>query len=74
MARNITVIPARANRTNLVENLEPQKKRMAAYCRVSTDQLEQLSSYQAQVKYYTTFINNSSEYEFAGIFPDEGIS
>lgn len=47
---------------------------MAAYCRVSTDQLEQLSSYEAQVSYYTTFINNSPEYEFAGIFADEGIS
>lgn len=47
---------------------------MAAYCRVSTDQLEQLSSYEAQVNYYTAFINNSSEYEFAGVFADEGIS
>lgn len=74
MARNITVIPARANRQNLAEQIEPQKKRMAAYCRVSTDQLEQLSSYEAQVNYYTSFINNSSEYECAGIYADEGIS
>jgi DNA invertase Pin-like site-specific DNA recombinase len=74
MARSITVIPARENRTNLAQNLEPQKKRMAAYCRVSTDQLEQLSSYEAQVNYYTTFINNSPEYEFGGLYADEGIS
>ena len=74
MARNITVIPARANRTNLAENLEPLKKRMAAYCRVSTDQLEQLSSYEAQVNYYTAFINNSPEYEMAKVYADEGIS
>ena len=74
MARNITVIPARANRTNLAQNLEPQKKKMAAYCRVSTDQLEQLSSYEAQVNYYTTFINSNPDYELAGIFADEGIS
>ena len=74
MARNITVIPARANRTNLAENLEPQKKRMAAYCRVSTDQLEQLSSYEAQVNYYTTYINGHPDYELAGIYADEGIS
>ncbi|MEG1256423.1 recombinase family protein [Clostridium sp.] len=47
---------------------------MAAYCRVSTDQLEQLSSYEAQVNYYTTFINSNPDYEFAGIFADEGIS
>ena len=67
MARNITVIPARANRINLAEEVQPQKKKMAAYCRVSTDQLQDLSSYEAQVNYYTTFINNSSEYEMEGI-------
>lgn len=74
MARNITVIPARANRTNLAEQIQPQKKRMAAYCRVSTDQLEQLSSYEAQVNYYTNFINNSFEYEMVKIYADAGIS
>lgn len=47
---------------------------MAAYCRVSTDQLEQLSSYEAQVAYYTAFINNHPDYEMAGIYADEGIS
>jgi len=73
MARSITVIPARANRINLA-NIEPQKKRMAAYCRVSTDQLEQLSSYEAQVNYYTAFINNSPEYEMVKVYADEGIS
>ena len=67
MARNITVIPARASRQSTAERLEPQKKRMAAYCRVSTDQLEQLSSYEAQVAYYTTYITiiqimNSEEF------------
>lgn len=73
MAKNITVIPARANRT-IAENMKPQKKRMAAYCRVSTDQLEQLSSYEAQVSYYTSYINNHPDYKLAGIFADEGIS
>ena len=51
MARSITVIPARVNGINIGEYMQPQKKRMAAYCRVSTDQLEQLSSYEAQVNY-----------------------
>ena len=74
MAKNITVIPARANRTSLAENLEPQKKRVAAYCRVSTDQEEQLSSYEAQVNYYTNYIEKHPDYEFAGIYADEGIS
>ncbi len=47
---------------------------MAAYCRVSTDQLEQLSSYEAQVEYYTSYITNHPDYELAGIYADEGIS
>lgn len=47
---------------------------MAAYCRVSTDQLEQLSSYEAQVEYYTTYISTHPDYELAGIYADEGIS
>ncbi len=37
-------------RTNLAEELEPQKRRMAAYCLVSTDRLEQLFSYKAHVE------------------------
>jgi site-specific DNA recombinase len=47
---------------------------MAAYCRVSTDQAEQLSSYEAQVTYYTNFITGHPDYEMAGIYADEGIS
>ena len=74
MARNITVIPARANRSSLAENLLPIKKRVAAYCRVSTEQAEQLSSYEAQVQYYTTYINGHSDYEYVGIYADQGLS
>ncbi len=74
MARSITVIPARANRPQHDENIETHKKRVAAYCRVSTDQAEQLSSYEAQVNYYTSYITNHPDYEMAGIYADEGIS
>ena len=71
MARNITVIPAKNNRTSLAENLEPQKKRMAAYCRVSTSQDEQLSSYEAQAKYYTNYIENHPDYQMVKVYADE---
>ena len=47
---------------------------MAAYCRVSTAQEEQLLSYENQVNYYTTFINENPIYEYAGTYADEGIS
>ena len=74
MAKNITVIPARPSRASLAEDLQPQKKRIAAYCRVSTDQEEQLSSFEAQVSYYTSYIERHPDYECAGIYADEGIS
>lgn len=48
--------------------------RVAAYCRVSTDQEEQLLSYENQVTYYTNYIKQREDYEFAGIYADEGIS
>ena len=48
--------------------------RVAAYCRVSTEQEKQQNSYQVQIDYYTDLINKNKELELAGIFADEGIS
>ena len=48
--------------------------RVAAYCRVSTDEEEQLSSYEAQCEYYTDKIMSNKEWTMAGIFADEGIT
>lgn len=50
------------------------KLRVAAYARVSTDNEEQLTSYTAQVDYYTKLIQSNPEYEYAGLYADEGIS
>ena len=47
---------------------------MAAYCRVSTDQEEQLLSYENQVNYYTNYISENPLYEYAETYADEGIS
>lgn len=74
MNRSVTVIPARArNRNDNNEEVKP-KLRVAAYCRVSTDSEEQASSYDVQVKHYTSYIEGNSEWELAGIFADDGIS
>ena len=51
-----------------------QKKQVAAYARVSTDSDEQLSSYEAQVAFYTQHIKSNPEWEFVGVYTDEGIS
>lgn len=53
---------------------KPKKLRVAAYARVSTEQDEQQNSYEAQVSYYTHYIESHEEWEFAGIFADEGIT
>lgn len=75
MTRNITVIPPTVKLTegNTVKKEIP-KIRMAAYCRVSTDQEEQLSSYENQVNYYTNYIMNHPNYELIGVYADEGIT
>lgn len=51
-----------------------KKIRVAAYCRVSTKEDDQLNSYAAQVEYYTGYISGKAEWEFVGIYADEGIT
>lgn len=50
------------------------KTRVAAYCRVSTDSEEQETSYQAQCRHYTEFIQANPDWELVGIYADEGLS
>ena len=53
---------------------ETKKIRVAAYCRVSTDQEEQLNSFENQVDYYTKYITERPDYQMVDIYADEGIS
>ena len=66
----IVVIPAKSRE----EIQQTTRLKVAAYCRVSTDQEEQESSYEAQISYYTDKIGKNSEWQMAGIFADEGIT
>ncbi len=71
-ASNVTIIPAKAQ---TAENRDKYHQlRVAAYCRVSTEQEEQQNSYQVQIAYYTDLINRKKEWSLVGIFADEGIS
>ena len=54
----IVVIPAKSRD----EIQRTTRLNVAAYCRVSTDQEEQESSYEAQIGYYTEKINSKSEF------------
>ena len=68
------VIPARKRVGSTAAKEQIKKLRVAAYCRVSTETEEQNSSYEVQVAHYTEFIKKNNEWEFAGIFADDGIS
>ena len=67
----VVVIPAKSCEKN---KQAAKCLRVAAYCRVSTDDEEQKTSYEAQIGYYTEKINSNPEWQMAGIFADEGIS
>lgn len=74
IARKVTVIPA--VEVFIPTNIESNSrlKRVAAYARVSTENEEQLSSYEAQVDHYTRYIKANTEWEFVEVYADEGIS
>ena len=73
LERRVRVIPATRKPEELHRDHDG-KMRVAAYCRVSTDSEEQLNSYEAQKTYYTQKIQDSPDWEMAGIYADEGIS
>lgn len=54
--------------------LAPEKKKVAAYCRVSTGSDEQLVSLETQKAHYESFIQANPEWEYAGLYYDEGVS
>ena len=72
--KTVTTILPRLSRFTDLPLTATVKRKVAAYARVSTDHEEQQSSYEAQVNYYTEYIKSRTDWEFAGIFADEGIS
>lgn len=71
MAKKITKIDP--VKQQVVRQLQP-KKRVCAYCRVSTDSREQQNSFTAQFEYYSSLIENQENWQFAGIYADEARS
>ena len=53
---------------------QPKRLRVAAYARVSSDSADQLNSLSVQVDYYTHLIQENPQWEFTGIYTDEGIT
>lgn len=69
---DVKIIPATVG--VVTETEEPPKKRVAAYCRVSTDQEAQETSLEEQMAHFNTVIAEHPDWELAGIYADEGIS
>ena len=70
--RTVTVIEPK--QSLLVDKEQHRQKRVCAYCRVSTDSEEQLTSYTTQKRVYTEMIASNKDWELVGIYADEGIS
>ena len=74
MAKQVTTIPASIKPFFKTPLAALRKCRVAAYARVSTDSDEQFTSYEAQVDYYTNYIKGRNDWQFAGVYTDEGIT
>ena len=71
---NVITIPASRTLFTQANIAEIRKRKVAAYARVSTDSEEQQTSYEAQVDYYQTLIQNREDWDFVSVYTDAGIS
>ena len=69
MAQKVMIIPS-INRSTSATIDMPVKRRVAGYARVSTDQEEQQTSYEAHVSYYTGYIKSRNDWEFVSVYTD----
>jgi len=74
MNRERRIIVIQPNRKASKSTASRTKLRVAAYCRVSTEEEEQQGSFEIQKEFYTAKINSTPEWQLAGIYADDGIS
>jgi len=70
LAPNVILIPPNREQVQAAR----RQLRVAAYCRVSTEEEEQISSYEAQKAYYTDKIMSNREWTMVGLFADRGLT
>lgn len=70
----VTLIPPTMSLHTAAPLSKTAVRRVCGYARVSTDNEEQLGSYEAQMAYYTQFIQEHEGWAFAGLYSDEGVS
>ena len=74
MAKKVRKIHATLNQFTSEPVAVRRKKKVAGYAQVSTDREEQATSYEAQMTYYKTYIEGHEDWEFVGMYSDEGIT
>ena len=60
------------DKKNLIDT--KKRKNACAYCRVSTDMEDQKTSYQSQITHYSEYIKSKKDWNFVGVYADEGIT
>lgn len=68
----VVIIPASIEKTEKIT--ERKNLQVAAYCRVSTDSEEQMTSYETQLEFYTKMINENPNWKMVKVFAEEGLS
>ncbi len=59
---------------NQERKIQHKKRKVAAYCRVSTDNEDQANSFESQQRYFRQYIERNPDWELYEVFADEGIS
>ena len=63
----------RYERLNEERKIIEKRKRVAAYCRVSTDNEDQANSFESQQRYFRQYIERNPDWELYEIFADEAV-
>ncbi|AOH48141.1 hypothetical protein BCS37_06695 [Selenomonas sp. oral taxon 920] len=74
MAKTVRVIPATPRVFRSETAAVHGRRKTAGYARVSTDHEEQASSYEMQMAHYKNYIESRADWDFVGMYSDEGIS
>ena len=74
MAKTVRVIPASPKILRSETAAVHGRRKTAGYARVSTDHEEQASSYEMQMAHYKNYIESRADWDFVGMYSDEGIS
>ena len=72
MQPQVKIIKGNRDNKNLIS--DSVKLKVAAYCRVSTDNEEQLNSFQSQVSYYKALIAENEKWEYVDVYADEAVT